>query len=224
MNCKESSNEDSKRWFSMQDIVSGKVISRTLLQSEVMQLMKGINAVRINNPGAIDYLIHYIYDSQYDIGWNAYMVMSVRPESIINSFKLVQNFYNKTDKKRVQHIIIGFHDRDGETANGLFFIAEEAARFISRRFQCCYGIHHSSDHHSGYRHIHLAINPVSWVDGKRFYETYQNLYELQEHLDTVTDGKFCWSVRMKASELYVPDYQSGGLMNTPEDMRILNRL
>lgn len=35
---------------SMQDIVSGKVISRTLLQSEVMQLMKGINAVRINNP------------------------------------------------------------------------------------------------------------------------------------------------------------------------------
>lgn len=152
------------------------------------------------------------------------MTFSNKISSIVNSFQLVQNHYGIPSGRRVQHIIIGFADRDGVTQNGLDVIARQAAWFIGQRFQCCYGIHQGSENHRCYDHIHLAVNTVSYVDGKRYYETMQNLFELKEFLSQTTMGKFSWNVYMKESSPYVEGRMGTGFVYTERELIKSERL
>lgn len=176
-----------------------------------------------DNPEAVDHLIKYIYDSPHFREGDSYMTFSYNIAAVINSFRLVQNHYNITSGRRVQHIIIGF--RDGEvTLNGLNFIAQQAAWFIGQRFQCCYGIHCGSEHHSGYDHIHLAVNIVSYMDGKMYYENWQNLYDLRGYLDQVTGGEFSWAVHMKESSPYKEELLGDGVVFSEKELIRAERL
>lgn len=169
------------------------------------------------NPEAVDHLIEYIYDSPYYREGDSYMTFSYNIAAVINSFELVQKHYNATSGRRVQHIIIGF--KDGEvTLNGLSFIAQQAAWFIGQRFQCCYGIHCGSENHSGYDHIHLAVNVISYVDGKKYYEIWDNLWALANYLNQVTKGEFDWNTYMKESNPYTEERLGDGLFNLEKEL------
>lgn len=176
------------------------------------------------NQEAVEYLISYIYDSPYFRMGDAYMTFSDDRTAIINSFKLVQDHYNITSGRRLQHIIIGFEDREGVTLSGLNFIAQQAAIFIGQRFQCCYGIHCGSEHHSGYDHIHLAVNAFSYVDGSKYYERWDNLRALRNYLDQVTKGNFDWNMYMKKSNPYIEECLGDGFVYREKELIRAERL
>lgn len=176
-----------------------------------------------DNQDAAGHLIEYIYDSPYFREGNSYMTFSYNIAAVTNSFELVQKHYNVISGRRVQHIIIGF--KDGEvTLNGLSFIAQQAAWFIGQRFQCCYGIRCGSENHSGYDHIHLAVNVISYVDGKKYYERWDNLWALANYLNQVTKGEFDWNVYMKESNPYTEERLGGGTVFREEELIKAERL
>lgn len=146
------------------------------------------------NEDAIDNLIHYMYSSHYFCRGDAYMVFNSSPDYIIQGFKMIQEHFRETDKKRVQHIIIGFSKIEEIKEGMAWCIAESAITYIGNRFQCCYAIHHGSKDDPDYIHIHLAINPVSWLDGNRYYENDQNLYDLKSALNYYTLGMYQWNI------------------------------
>ena len=151
------------------------------------------------NEEAIGNLIDYMYSSSHLVYGSPFMVFSYNQKSIINSFKLVQEHFDGLDKKRIQHIIIGF-DNHEKVADGMAWdIAEAATMFLGNRFQCCYAVHHGSSEDPNYVHIHLAVNPVSWLDGNRYYENDQNLYDLKGVLNHHTSGMYQWLTKRKES-------------------------
>lgn len=154
------------------------------------------------NNDAIERLIYYMYSSAYNCGGESYMVFNYHLPSIINSFKLVQNHFDKEDRKRIQHIIIGFSKKEFVSEYEACIIGMNALQYIGSRFQCCFVVHHGSINDPDYIHIHIAVNPVSWVDGNRYYECNQNLIDLKEVLDKQTGGMYQWHYKMEASDSY----------------------
>lgn len=151
------------------------------------------------NEEAICNLINYMYSSSHLVCGSPYMVFHSDRKSIINSFKLVQEHFGGLDKKRIQHLIIGFEKHE-KVADGMAWdIAEAAIMFLGNRFQCCYAVHHGSFEDSNYVHIHLAVNTVSWLDGNRYYENDQNLYDLMGVLNHHTSGMYQWTTQRKES-------------------------
>lgn len=151
------------------------------------------------NADAIDKVIQYIFSSPYYAYGGKNRVFGCNVKAIIDSFKLVQAHYDKTDGKQIQHMIIGFNKHEGIGTGMAYNIALAAAQYIGNRFQCCYVVHKGSGDNPNYVHIHLAINTVSWIDGKRYYENNQNLYDLAACLNSSTNEMYYWSVRTDSS-------------------------
>lgn len=154
------------------------------------------------NNDAIERLIYYMYTSAYYDSGDTCMVFDYNIESIINSFVMVQNHFGKADRKRIQHIVIGFSKSEFITDYEACMMGMSALQYIGSRFQCCFVVHHGSINEPDYIHIHIAVNPVSWMDGNRYYECNQNLIELKEVLDKQTGEMYQWHYKMDASDSY----------------------
>ena len=151
------------------------------------------------NIDAIDNVIHYIFSSSFYTYGGTNRVFGLNEQDIIDSFKLVQGHYNKTDGKKIQHTIIGFDKFEGIGIGMAYNIAINAAEYIGNRFQCCYAVHSGSHDKPNYIHIHLAINTISWFDGNRYYENNQNLYDLAGHLNSSTNRMYYWGLEKDPS-------------------------
>lgn len=151
------------------------------------------------NPDAIDNVIRYIFSSPFYVYGGVNRVFGLSEQIVIDGFKLVQEHYDKTDGKQIQHVIIGLDKREGVGTGMAYNMAIAAAGYIGKRFQCCYAVHNGSYDDPDYIHIHLAINTVSWLDGNRYYENNQNLYDLAGFLNSSTNGMYLWQVRTDLS-------------------------
>lgn len=151
------------------------------------------------NTDAIDKVIHYIFSSSFYAYGGVNRVFGINEQAIVDSFKVIQEHFDKTDGKHIQHIIIGFDKKEGIGIGMAYNIAIAAAQYIGNRFQCCYAVHKGSSDNPNYVHIHLAINTVSWLDGNRYYETNQNLYDLAGYLNNSTGDMYYWKVRTDPS-------------------------
>lgn len=155
------------------------------------------------NEDAIGRLLNYMVSSPYIISSGSRRVLSYNLQTVIDSFKVVQDKFDKTDGKRIHHIIIGFHEKD-LVANGIATqIAEDVVSYLEKRFQCCYVVHHGSSDNPNYIHIHLAVNTISWLDGRRMSEELETLYNLAAYLRQST-GEY-YTVQTQASTEYDPE-------------------
>lgn len=158
------------------------------------------------NSDAIDKLIHYLFSSPFRVRCGTHMVFGSNESAVINSFKLVQIHHGNTpEKKQIQHVIIGFANHESISDGMAWNIALGAMEYIGQRFQCCFAVHHGSIEQPDYVHIHIAINIISWLDGNRYYENDQNLYNLSGFLNDFTQGMYKWRVGQEQSEPWMAE-------------------
>lgn len=135
------------------------------------------------NEKAVEYLIYYMASSQYAGCAGGRGIVSVWPEQVVADFNFVKNAYDKEDRKRVGHIIIGTNEKEQIIGPELVEIAEYVSAYLYQKgFQSFYVIHRGSDAKSDYLHLHMAVNTINFLDGKRYYETYGNASDLKNVL------------------------------------------
>jgi hypothetical protein len=100
----------------------------------------------------------------------------------------VQRAYGKDNKRRLYHLIVSYPpDKVGEST--LINTAEAIAYFLFEDYQVFYGIHVSKKH----KHIHFAINAVSYRTGNKFHQNAQEYKQFKEDLTAIINinGYFC---------------------------------
>ena len=80
----------------------------------------------------------------------------------------VKKIHHKSGGKQGEHFALSITPDDKTTSNDRYMeLAEQIACSIFDKFNCIYTVHTDSK----YRHIHLLINSVSFVDGKRYHSS-----------------------------------------------------
>ena len=84
----------------------------------------------------------------------------------------VKKIHHKSEGKQGEHFAVSLTPDDKSTPNDKYMeLAEQIACSIFDKFNCIYAVHTDSK----YRHIHLLINSVSFVDGKRYHSSKSDL-------------------------------------------------
>lgn len=114
-------------------------------------------------------------------------------ESMAGAFKAVKALYYKTDGSQLKHIVVAFHPKEMHSSGLAWVYAERIAAYIGSRFQVVYGVHQGSEEHRWYWHIHLVVNTVSYMDGKRFYNKWDKNWNLVRFARKM-DPKLRWNI------------------------------
>lgn len=109
---------------------------------------------------ALDNLIFYIaMKSEISGGWG---ISNENPEAVIAEFKAVKRFWNKTGGRQVKHFILSW-DRDiWLHLEQIRYVAAKFTLFFQPDYQVYWGVHLDTDN----QHIHVAVNTVSYFNGK----------------------------------------------------------
>lgn len=107
---------------------------------------------------------------------------------IIDDFIKVQKYYeiDKRGGRRIVHLVYSLSDEDMCLLNFNYALVDVIAKSISayffdQGFQTFYGIHYSSERKT---HIHVALNTVSYLNGKKYHSEYGYIEKLKITFDT----------------------------------------
>jgi len=141
-------------------------------------------------------LIHYCLDSKYEKYYGGSAVLLDSTDSIIKQFKNVQNIYNKSENRPVEHFIISFNDKSSKGLTiidyEVYLMAKAISYYIGSRFQNVFAVHRGSEKHNNFiykliygpeidpdnLHVHFTVNRVSYLDGSMFYGNNINYNEI----------------------------------------------
>lgn len=122
---------------------------------------------------------------------NCFGGMNICPQQAYMQMMAVKEYYGKTSGNQLVHFIISLDKKvfDSEIALN---IAYDAAKYYSSRYQIVFGVHRDSrtrrnGRSSSYLHIHMIMNSVSFVDGKKYAENKGANYDFVDHLKRVTN-------------------------------------
>ena len=112
-------------------------------------------------------LINYVISDEQHItngltGGN--MILTGTPQYIYDQMMDVKNYYNKAKGRFMQHIIVSPSDRENKYIDiySLYMIAMRICNLFPG-YQTLFAIHLEKDH----KHLHFAINTVSYLDGSK---------------------------------------------------------
>ena len=91
--------------------------------------------------------------------------------------------FHKDYGTRIQHIIIAFAKKETPTLSMVQFIADACGRFFADRYQVVYCIHWEPN-----PHIHMIVNRVSFVDGKKYLDRFADRQAFWQHVRYVLNG------------------------------------
>ena len=125
-----------------------------------------------DSPEAAAALINYIYRKSYCIGG-----LGVDPSYAVEHMEMVRQIFNQTGGRQMYHFIVAFDHRESmqiRSAESLLYTAYEICEHFADEYQIVFGIHRSD-----YRwHIHFAMNPVSFMSGRKYRADKQADFEL----------------------------------------------
>lgn len=136
---------------------------------------------KYDNDDAVENVIFYVYDikkTRGDLigGYGVYLVNSI--QDVILQFQKVKDVYQKNSGNRIRHFIVSFSKIEDFSLKEIYNIAMEFAAYYGKRYQVFFGIHGNTDH----RHIHFVMNTVSYIDGKKYAEGYDDFLSLESML------------------------------------------
>ena len=112
----------------------------------------------------IENVIRYVWRMAYCAPYGAVGIYPLTCEKACNAYVFVQEWYRKTDGRRVMHMMVSFPRKTVITEVESY--AKKMVTEIGKRYQLVWGLHTDTPN----LHIHLAINAVSFVDGKKITE------------------------------------------------------
>lgn len=109
------------------------------------------------------------------------------PEDAIFQMEAVQKIYGKTRGRKMLHEFYLVSDDDFEAMGRDYETLDQCARILSSYFyakgyQTEYAVHESESLHA---HIHFAVNPVNFMDGKKINVWIPDLDEQEKLFDEI---------------------------------------
>ena len=124
---------------------------------------------------ALKNVFQYISNGIKSIGLVGAQNMLVN-HSLEQAMAVNRYFYNKTEKK-VIHFILSFAAHEYITPADAFREGYNICNLLPE-YQIKFAVHQDTNN----LHIHFAINPISLIDGHKFYFDYGNLYDFVKGL------------------------------------------
>lgn len=139
------------------------------------------------NKDAIHNVIHYINDSSKLIH-NIKGALGCNynsSQSITKDMLAVQSCFNNKKGKRINHFTVCFSPTEEEILqiDDYLTIGYKIASFFPDEYQIFFALHENTDN----MHIHFAMNPVSFVTGKKFHWQKKDSYMLKSYIHTIID-------------------------------------
>ena len=104
--------------------------------------------------------------------------------NVYNAFQemtlLAQAFY-KDSGLRLRHSVISFENSENIGINEVDQIARHAIAYYSGAYQIIYAVHEDAEH----LHIHLVMNSVSYLDGKKYHGDKKDYYGFINYMKSV---------------------------------------
>lgn len=137
-----------------------------------------LNPSGYKTPKDMHNLINYILNEEKDVltGGN---ILFNSPDAAYNKMMLVKKNYRKTDGRLMRHLIFSPSDDENRffSEEDLYDIAIQIC-MLFEGYQAIFTIHRNT----GRNHIHIAINTVSYIDGKKINI---NLYRLKNTINKI---------------------------------------
>ena len=146
-----------------------------------MALFKQLNGKdRYHDFSAREDVINYILRPDKTmsgcIGW-----VNVDMRNPAASMAQVAKFYGKENGIQLRHFVLSFCQEEVDDPDVANEIAQQIAYFISQEYQTIYAVHEDTDQ----LHVHFVYNPVSYLDGHRYYGTKTEYYRLINFIKTL---------------------------------------
>lgn len=112
-----------------------------------------------SSPAAIHNVIGYIASGSF-LPVGGYGFWPPLPDTIMEQFEDLQNFFNPDPKRYIWHFIISFDALIDQRQ--ILITADSICKLFHQHYQIVFGIHQKRDFQkTASYHIHFAVNPVS---------------------------------------------------------------
>ena len=140
------------------------------------------NQGKFKDDNSVKCLIDYITDPEAIAPGYIYGgAVSNDPETAIIEMQQIQRDFGKESGVRMRHSVLAFSPREAITYRQVGVIAREAIRYYSPKYQILAAVHDNRQH----AHIHFAMNTVSYLDGRKYPGTKQDLYGFVKFLNQI---------------------------------------
>ena len=123
--------------------------------------------------------------------------VNVRSDDALNQFMAVKRYFGKVSGNQVVHfvVVLDTRFRNLEAAVNAGY---RIANFFSNEYQLLFGVHEQTmENRRGkprsYYHIHIVINPVSFVNGKMYSNDWTDVMQFKQHVQQAT-GDYQWKL------------------------------
>lgn len=107
-------------------------------------------------------------------------------EEIIYKFLAVQKFYRNEKGKRIIHLILSFSENESYSFSTYLDIGYKIIDYFEKEYQCIFALHeYDNDGKPTLPHIHVAVNPINYVNGKRMKLDKKELFALRKYMDMI---------------------------------------
>ena len=148
--------------------------------------MVAVKLIR-NTYGGLEYLFRacrYVDNNERAIYINGFGVNPNNWNDAYDQMLGVKRYYGKTSGNPLAHFVVSF---DGTVQEPLRAIelGQQIAAYFTPSYQLMWCIHqkHQGD---SYYHMHMALNSVSYVDGRMFHFGNPEMFAFQAYVSSVT--------------------------------------
>lgn len=140
----------------------------------------------------------YITDSVKTNGGELVGSNACLREHGLKDWYTVKKIHHKSGGKQGEHFALSLTPDDKTNSNDKYMeLAEQIACSIFDKFNCIYSVHTDSK----YRHIHLLINSVSFVDGKRYHSSKSDLATTRLKINHILEDFGFDTIRSSTDEM-----------------------
>lgn len=148
-----------------------------------MPIVKAVNNIYGNKNDLKNLVAYAIKPSKCREGvYGAQGVLKSNAENMWRQMQDIKEYYRKTERKQAYHYIVSF-DKEEMLHIGLkesLEIGYKVCGFF-HGFQAVFGVHTNEEN----LHIHLILNPVSYINGKKYTMNKSGLSDLKRHVNNV---------------------------------------
>lgn len=101
-------------------------------------------------------------------------------ETASEEMEAIAKQFKKEFGKRISHIILSFHGSELKSASTAAEIAEMCARYYAARYQIIWSVQIDPQ-----VHIHMILNRISFIDGKKYPDRYADRHGFWQHVHQV---------------------------------------
>ncbi|WP_367569481.1 relaxase/mobilization nuclease domain-containing protein [Lacrimispora sp.] len=158
-----------------------------------------------SNENAIERLVYYIVNQlkapDYSVYGNHINLMNA--DTIINSFKLIQSIYQKTDRRKIRHIIVSFNNNEGIIEEDVSILQYAAVEYFRKLGQQVLTAIHLPFNNEGKIHFHMAVNTVNLYTGLKYSGTYTQSTDFFNYMKSIEPYHYLhWILEPKYSTEY----------------------